>query len=648
MKTIFRVILAMMTLIAFPAAHAATPPPISTLQNAATGQCLTMTNPLTMTACDGLPHQEFSFGNGAIYNSNGPAYAHSARAYCLDGSLSPESNEEGDGVNGLVGMGLCAQLNGYWFRPGHQSKHLYMSGSFGICLTQVGSTVDVETCNPANPNSEWIFSGAVPDDWPHAGLTNINTDGGCLQIPGGQISGGSKGVPLAVAGCGDQYLNSFFRFAPNGTILSGGDCLSSKSDSVGDPLTIQNCDGTARQQWHLSGVQIVSDHNNLCIGYTGNSSAPGGAPAQLQTCAPNNFQQNWSMPSVSGSWPPPAGYAASTTVPNATLTAGQVAAVVDWIHAEHIIGNTPFCYKQAAYDRGIGIAPDGCPSGQDSSNGICYDSCRAGYNGIGPVCWSTQSLTYNPGQHCVQHLPDWLGGACIWTAMNACRAGYTGDQIATCWLNSASYGRGVGTPSTFCKSNRQMQAGLCYLNPRTGYDCTLTGCTQGCAAPSEECGVSACVKDQASCAANIFDMVVGPLEVLAFVASEGEMGAITLAVNNAKNELEIAKRATEIYQAEEILRNNLQDFMDMAETHLASISSDTTEAAVAAGYVKGSANYRYIAREWAARLLMATLADLFTEIDKLMLSSMDETGVVSTINAFTHPPCFQHTTMPQF
>jgi hypothetical protein len=88
--------------------------------------------------------------------------------------------------------------------------------------------------------------------------------------------------------------------------------------------------------------------------------------------------------------------------------------------------------------------------------------------------------------------------------------------------------------------------------------------------------------------------------------------------------------------------------MDMAETHLASISSDTTEAAVAAGYVKGSANYRYIAREWAARLLMATLADLFTEIDKLMLSSMDETGVVSTINAFTHPPCFQHTTMPQF
>jgi hypothetical protein len=78
------------------------------------------------------------------------------------------------------------------------------------------------------------------------------------------------------------------------------------------------------------------------------------------------------------------------------------------------------------------------------------------------------------------------------------------------------------------------------------------------------------------------------------------------------------------------------------------MSTNAVEAAVANGYGRGSANYKFIAREWAARLLLLTIIELEKSIDTILITTMDPTGIAATANAFAKPPCAIHTTMPQF
>ncbi len=627
MKTIFRVILALMTLITLSTAQAADP--ISTIQNDGTGQCITIANPLTLAPCDGMPHQNYSFGlPGAIYGANN--YVATPGAHCLNGSFDD---------NGSASMGTCAQLNGYWWRA---RKKIIMSGGTD-CLAAVGSAVEMQLCDPTAVNQMWTLSSAVAADWPINGRTQMSSKATnlCLQALGAQTGWPHPGQPsLGVANC-QEYMNEFLTFTLTGTIVLEGACLTdSGGGAAGDPVALQVCDGSLSQQWLRSGDSILSTNSQLCIGISGDSAAIG-APIQLQTCSSDPYQQ-WDFGNLITEWPP-APSVPSTAVDGATLTPQQVNAVVDWIQAETSISTTPFCYKTSSYDRGIGIAPS-CGSGLQMDASLCYNQCREGYHGVGPVCWTDQSLTYNPGTHCISR--DLLG-TCWATAMNSCRDGYTGDQIATCYINKASYGRGAGTVPNSCNSNRQMQAGLCYLNPRAGYGCALTVCTQNCAAGTTDCGIGACASDANNCSSNLLNMVISPLKVLAFIVGGPEMIAFTDAVYVLK----IASTANMTYKGEIALQDAVRGFMARGETDLANNSTEEVAEAVAAGYVLDSPNYKFIAREWAARLMLSSIAEAekgATFLGKILITSMDPTGVAATINAFAKPPCAQHTKMPQY
>jgi len=86
--------------------------------------------------------------------------------------------------------------------------------------------------------------------------------------------------------------------------------------------------------------------------------------------------------------------------------------------------------------------------------------------------------------------------------------------------------------------------------------------------------------------------------------------------------------------------------MNLAENNLASISSTDIEAQIAAKYKKGEADYRHIAREWAARQMMFYIADLLLDLDTLIITSIDPTGITGVMDAFSKPPCKDHTPMP--
>jgi hypothetical protein len=447
---------------------------------------------------------------------------------------------------------------------------------------------------------------------------------------------------LTLGNCEEQYPNEYFEFTNSGTIKLMDRCLTASSEP-GDSVTYENCDGSVNQQFRKAGSNYLRNDSGLCLGVA-NDSMTLGAALQVQTCKGGLFQ-NWDLSNLPGAWPPAGGSVPSTAVTGATLTDKQLASVVDWIQAETSIDTTPFCYKPPGYDRGIGIAPTTCGEDQQLVNGLCYDKCRSGYHRAGtPTCWVDKATSYQPGTRCTKR--DALGTCWGW-AMKSCRDGYTSDHVLTCWFTGAwTYDPPPQSPS--CYSNREFEAGLCYTKPRAGYSCDVTVCSPVCASGTTECGAAACANNQSSCAASITDMVISSVQLLAFIATDGAMGPATYAVTRGLQAVKAAQTANDLFQAEENLRKNIGDFMDLAEKNLGDVSTPDVANQVAAHYVKDSANYRYIAREWASRLLIMSILDLQKSLTDIMISQLDPTGVYGVVNAFAKPPCTRHTTMPQY
>lgn len=328
--------------------------------------------------------------------------------------------------------------------------------------------------------------------------------------------------------------------------------------------------------------------------------------------------------------------APSADVAGANISSAELGAVLGWIQREYIIDQTPFCYKQS-YDRGVGILP-GCGSGKEKVGALCYDDCRSGYKSEGLFCAPTGSLSYMPGRECTRSVPV-LG--CVASKPAGCRSGYT-DVAGVCWRNAQSYGRGVGSEANECLSNRQMQAGLCYLTPKSDYTCTATGCLQNCASGLVACG-AACAKDANTCASSIANMVVSPAILLANIATAGAAGRAKAGMEAAAKAYTLASTAAMYEQAAQALNSAIEDFMAAAEKDLASVSSADIESQVAAKYGKGSANYRKIARHWAHRQLQFAISAFLKDIATFVVTVSDPTGVASVIDAFAQPPCTQRT-----
>jgi hypothetical protein len=120
-------------------------------------------------------------------------------------------------------------------------------------------------------------------------------------------------------------------------------------------------------------------------------------------------------------------------------------------------------------------------------------------------------------------------------------------------------------------------------------------------------------------------------------------GAVVTAKTAAKTALDVGNTAQSTAL---MLKDSISGYIGMAENNLAAISTTAVEAQIAAKYGKGSPNYRTIARQWAAIQMRAYLSDMAVNVDTLIITTMDPSGILGTISAFSKPMCSQHTSIP--
>nr|WP_295130737.1 ricin-type beta-trefoil lectin domain protein [uncultured Roseateles sp.] len=620
---------------AFASAHAA-----DTSYNvvASNGQCLDSSG--VLSPC-GKTEQRFVFGaDGTVYlpGSDGKRY--------LQGNLFASKTVS---FSTALSTGNAST---YWSRPGGNQLQLSQSRAMSaMCLSwQLVGTVkpgvlsaELALCSATAANQKWTLANPLPVDVADPSKTQVKSSTrSCLQQT--DFTSPLSASKLTVTACAGTAKSEYFRFTNQGSIVLNGYCLTAPA-GADTPVSLGSCGETgvppaANQKWTRGSNSSIKSASGLCLSQKG-------AGVDLQTCDAGNMSQYWSTSSiVASTWPQGVPDKPTTYVPGQKLSNGQVNTIVNWIQRETSISSTPFCYKTAAYDRGAGILP-ACADGQYQDGALCYSNCRSGYHPVGSVCWSNQALSYQPGNRCTAR--DALGTCWAWK-MNDCKDGYTSDRIATCWLNKASYQNGAGSLLKSCNSNRVLQAGLCYVKPRDGYQCNVTNCNQRCAAGIADCGAAACASNANQCVNTISNMVVSSAMMIGSFATAGAVNEAKKGVMAAKDIYQAAKTADELATALLLLSNDINNFLNLAENDLASISSADIAAQIAARYppnAEGSkADYKHIAREWAARQLLFYIADLIKDLDMIIITAIDPTGIASVIDAFAKPPCMDHTPMP--
>lgn len=134
-------------------------------------------------------------------------------------------------------------------------------------------------------------------------------------------------------------------------------------------------------------------------------------------------------------------------------------------------------YWSASYGRGAGTVPPlVCPAGQDLDAGLCYSKCPDGFHGVGPVCWNNSETSYTVKTQ-LPIYDYWFKTRCPGSAdlegklcYDHCKGGYH-RILSTCWINSMSVGRGVGTAAPLvCPQSFDQNQGLCYTKCGDGFN----------------------------------------------------------------------------------------------------------------------------------------------------------------------------------
>jgi hypothetical protein len=116
-----------------------------------------------------------------------------------------------------------------------------------------------------------------------------NTQGLCLQTPGGRAS---AGAPIRLGACPSDP-NTAWHYEHAHLRGPGGMCLQVSGTQAypGAPLKLDRCELTASNRWRFEGSQIVG-MTGLCIQVVGNGRRPG-ADVRLNRCEAQDVNNQW-------------------------------------------------------------------------------------------------------------------------------------------------------------------------------------------------------------------------------------------------------------------------------------------------------------------------------------------------------------------
>jgi len=295
-----------------------------------------------------------------------------------------------------------------------------------------------------------------------------------------------------------------------------------------------------------------------------------------------------------------------------------------WIAEEYSKQNTDFCYRPY-YDRGPGT-PVHC-GGLVQFGMQCYNHCSKG-NGVGSQCCYWKPLR------------------CWWDWGPKCSGGYL-----SCWF------RGGGHWASSCSSDRTNQNALCYKKPRSGYLCEATMCSKKCPSYLVYCGptgpAAGCSGNSAKCANQIVSMVMGPIMLLANIATMGRSsmftGRMKVAIQTFEKSAKAVKRAKMAYDRTDNGLNmaTLAKTMTDAAMEFVNIFKDELESILPKHIVnnvlywcpKGSHCYKQLGKTWAAKLAYSTSKAANAALEMQQLEMMDPTGVLGVVNAYNKQQC---------
>ncbi len=349
----------------------------------------------------------------------------------------------------------------------------------------------------------------------------------------------------------------------------------------------------------------------------------------------------------------------------------DLAKVVKWINDSVASANTPFCYLNS-WGRGAGEAVSYCPPGKSKEGGLCYDACRPGYSSDGATI-------------CYQNCPG-SGG---WTAtLTSCTKPSYYDRGIGIAPEIDNCGRGNWKCDHYsCKSNRQLENGMCYEIPREGFKCTVTVCTprcpdgmtdfgvgctkhsynrgvggpmtcqpdqemdaslcykkcgadatgvgpvcwQNCPSGTKACGAG-CAASAATCASTVTDMIMGPatmaMNVLTFGVSSTTisplLGTLKKAATTGADTFAMIDKTLALNS---LTTNIVSNFDKMVPSYVVTTLN---------------ANFGPRGKAWIAREYGLGLVALAYDVTGTALSlfdMVDITGVTGTITAFKQPTC---------
>ena len=382
---------------------------------------------------------------------------------------------------------------------------------------------------------------------------------------------------------------------------------------------------------------------------------------------------------------------------------GEKDKVLDWINHQFVFRTTPYCYRNS-YDRGVGIVPETrCANGRDRYGALCYNKCPGGYvrqdaGGSNFACVKSCPSGYRKtiqniceiekaqrkcDWHCKQGWREVAGGQCRknGTALLNAKTCYCPDKYnnmgANCQIDpkyqniTMPYAGGQSNQRrytdpyplvNYCKSNRELQAGMCYNKCRANYHGLVTACWQNCQPGKVECAAG-CASSKQDCAMSTVNQVMSvALVANAIYAKYAE--AYPAATKAASEMTAIEKAMARFTEAltEFMAKNaqNIQNFNDIKlagsiGAELASAIEDLLGASSSSGLrslidkqdydelVKvinpNSEAYKSLSKAWMTHYIQMTLVNAGLTIGKTLLTAVDETGIVFLVDSYAKPKC---------